>query len=236
MLAQHQRRYYFLVHGRVSDLPTKPSGTASAEVAALDPNWPPPRDQPPGRLGLVRAVDHDARRHQYAAGRLPAGQRSGELGALLADRPDGGVALTLGHDGQLVPDRPPESLSVRAAVRWVLGPLVWRVPATLAARLRSVCRRALDVKRRPGQDRRPALGQPAGWLHGTGGAGRIELWAATHPVLDDILLTTDPDEARELGYRAPVSLGYLEEGAPVTGTPGPAEVAIPWARHWGRRA
>jgi hypothetical protein len=56
-----------------------------------------------------------------------------------------------------------------------------------------------------------------------------------HPVLDDILLTTDRDEALELGYLAPEPLGFLERRAPVTGVVGTASVPIPWARHWGRR-
>ena len=146
------------------------------------------------------------------------------------------MPLELSPDGQPLLDLPADAPSAMRVVRWVAGPLVWRGVGTPAARVRSATRRALDAARRKTPDPRPALGQPAGWLHRTGGSGRLELLAAAHPVLDDILLTTDPDEARELGYRTPVALGFLEQRAPVTGSPGPAEVAIPWARRWGRRA
>jgi hypothetical protein len=77
--------------------------------------------------------------------------------------------------------------------------------------------------------------EPVGWLHATGGSGRAELWAAAHPVLDDVLLSTDRDEPGDLGYGAPVMLGFVERRAPVTGSIGAAEVSIPWARRWGRR-
>jgi hypothetical protein len=59
--------------------------------------------------------------------------------------------------------------------------------------------------------------------------------AAAHPVLEDVLLTTDRAEARELGYGEPVSIGFLEARAPVTGSLGTAASPIAWARHWGRR-
>ena len=126
IIAQHQRRLHLLMHGRVPDVPTTPTGVASAEVGGLDPAWPPPRDQPAGVVGLIRAVDHDARRHRYAVGRLPGGQRSGELGALLAERPADGVPLELSPDGQPLLDLPAEAPSAMRVVRWVAGPLVWR--------------------------------------------------------------------------------------------------------------
>ena len=250
MAAMNARRHHFLMHGRVSDLPHAPDGVASADIGPLDPTLPPPRDQPAGRAGLTRAVDHEARRHRYAAGSVPPGQRSGELGALLLERPEGGVPLRLDSDGKPLVELPDVPASARTAAKWVLAPLAWREQAKPTARVRSVARRAVDLRGRRSTNGRGANGgrrvdtpaaertataPPIGWLHRAGGPGRVELYAAAHPVLDDVLLTTDPGEARELGYADPVSLGFLEEGAPVTGTPGVARVGVPWARHWGRR-
>jgi len=235
MIAQRSRRFHHLLHGRLPDTPVAAAGVASSEVAPIDPAWPPPRGKPDGLLGLVRAVDYDARRHSYAAGALPAGHRTGELGALLAERPAGGLPLELDPDGRPALGRAAGTCSPGAAARWVLGPLVWRGRAAPAARLRSVARRGMDVMNRRGRDPKPAMAELAGWLHATGGSGRAELWAAEHPVLDDVLLTTDREEACDLGYSAPVMLGFVERRAPVTGSPGTKEVRIPWARHWGRR-
>lgn len=235
MIAQFERRLHFLLRGRVSDVSTARSGTASAEVGPLDPAWPPPREAAPGRIGLVRAVDHDARRHRYAPGGLPAGHRSGELGALLADRPAEGVPLVLGDDGMPRIGGVPAGASPGAVARWVLEPLAWRRAGPLTARLRSVARRTADATTgRRLQASGP--GRTAGWLHASGGNGRVELFVATHPALDDVLLTTDRAEALELGYRDPAILGFLEAQAPVTGALGPAAASIPWARHWGRRS
>jgi hypothetical protein len=241
MVSQRARRIHQLLHGRLPDIPVMAAGVASAELGAVDPSWPPPRDEQGGLLGLVRAVDYEARQHRYALGALPAGQRSGELGALLAERPEDGRPLDLDRDGR--PALAALSGSRRpgwARARWVLEPLLWRGEASPAARLRSVARRVIDAAcrhdaRRPDRDAAPTVAEPAGWLHASGGSGRAELWAAAHPVLADVLLTTDRDEPGELGYGAPVMLGFVELRAPVTGSIGPAEVPIPWARRWGRR-
>jgi hypothetical protein len=235
MLAQRARRIHHLLHGRLPDIPVAAGGVASSEVAPLDPSWPPPRDEPRGLLGLVRAVDYDARQHRYAAGALPAGQRSGELGALLAERPEGGLPLELGPDGRPALDGLAASRPRWALPRWVLEPLLWRDEAPPAARLRSMARRTMDSARSRGRDTQPVAAETAGWLHAAGGSGRAELWAAAHPVLDDVLLTTDRDEPGDLGYGEPVTLGFVELRAPVTGSVGAAEVPIPWARRWGRR-
>jgi hypothetical protein len=229
------RRTHQLLHGQLTDVATKAAGTASAEVGALDPAWPPPREVPGGLLGLVRAVDSDARRHRYAAGELPGGQRSGELGSLLREEPENGVPLVLDEEGCPALNEDPAGSALTVA-RWIGGPLVWRVKAAPAARLRSTARRAQDARRARtnGSVGEGATGgKPAGWLHRDGGDGRRALLAARHPVLDDVLLTTDPGEARRLGYGEPLTLGYLEPHAPVTGAIGPATVSIPWARHWG---
>jgi len=235
MVAMNARRLHFLMHGRVSDLPHSPTGVASAEIGPLDPALPPPRNQRAGVAGLTRGVDHDARRHRYAAGSPAPGQRSGELGALLLERPEDGVPLRLDSDGKPLVELAAGPASARVTAKWLLTPLAWRGQANAAARVRSVARRAADLRGRRRTNGHGAVGPPVGWLHRADGAGRVELFAAAHPVLDDVLLTTDPGEARELGYAEPVSLGFLEQGAPVTGTPGVARVDVPWARHWGRR-
>ena len=227
------RRMHQLLHGELSDVPTKVSGTASAEVGALDPSWPPPREPHDGLLGLVRAVDGDARRHRYAAGSLPPGQRSGELGALLRERPDDGAPLVLDADGRPVLEED-EPSSALAAARWIGEPMVWRTRAAPAARVKSAARRAKDAWTSRNRNSSDAAGKAAGWLHRSGGDGRVALLASRHPVLDDVLLSTDPGEARRLGYGEPRTLGYLEPHAPVTGVVGPAAVTIPWARHWGQ--
>ena len=235
MTGQRARRMHQLLHGNMPDIPAAPRGVACAEVAPADPSWPPPRDERAGLLGLVRAVDYDARLHRYAAGALPAGQRSGELGALLAEPPEDGLPLVLGADGRPALERLAAGRPRWARARWVLEPLVWGVQAAPVARLRSVARRAVDAARRRDRDARPAGVAPVGWLHATAGSDRAELWAAAHPVLDDVLLTTDRDEPDDLGYCAPVLLGFVERRAPVTGTVGAAELPIPWVRRWGRR-
>lgn len=235
MIPMFSRRTHQLLHGRPSDVPSKATGTASAESGPLDPSWPPPRDLPSGLLGLVRAVDREARRHRYAAGALPAGERSGELGALLEERPEDGAPLVLDGEGRPVLAGADGNGSARATAGWIAGPLLWRTEAPATARMRSVARRAKDSLRARRTTRDSAPGAPAGWLHGTAGDGRIALFAARHPVLDDVLLTTDPDEARDLGYGEPARLGYLASAAPITGVAGPASASIPWARRWGRR-
>jgi hypothetical protein len=238
-MSAHQTRWvHALTHGQVLELPPYEEGEAAAEVAPLDPAWPPPRELPDGRLGLVRAMDGSAARHRYATGAVPAGQRSGELGAVLAEQPPEGVALRLGVDGTpLVPLERAGRPRPRAAAAWVLAPLRWSDLVGPAARLRSSARRAVQAARSLLASRPPAEGggAAAGWLHGEDGPGRLPLLAAAHPVLDDVLLTTDEDEPRDLGYEEPILVGYLEAFAPVTGVLGLGYVDVPWASRWGRR-
>lgn len=83
------------------------------------------------------------------------------------------------------------------------------------------------------------LGSPparaaSAWLHGSAGDERLPLFAACHPALDDVLLTTDPDEPARLGYRRPRLLGYVEDCAPATGSRGVEPPALLWTRRWGR--
>ncbi len=67
-----------------------------ATVGFLEPHpvfpaAPPHVDAAYGLVGLVRSVDHGSRRLRYGIGTVPAGQLSGELGALL-DSPLGDCA------------------------------------------------------------------------------------------------------------------------------------------------
>jgi len=90
-----------------------------------------------------------------------------------------------------------------------------------------------DAYRAP---RRPAphSGEPAGYLEPAPGPGRVALYAATHPVTGDQLLTNDPAEPGDLGYAEPVLLGHLVAEAPVTGALGTARPRIEWASRIGQ--
>lgn len=212
-----------LVHGRPYS--TARAGAASAEVGPAGDDWPPPRGHPPGRLGLVRAIDHHAECHRYAAGRLPDGRRTGELGAVLAERPSGGVPLRLTAEGLPVVDGLPIGRSGRVA--WAAAPL-------RAGRLGDAARRSVAAVRaargRSGRGAPGAAAAPAGWLHAEPAPDRLPLLAARHPVLPDVLLTTSAAEAAALGYGPPLLLGHLEAIAPVTGALGPAATPVPWTR------
>jgi hypothetical protein len=74
-----------------------------------------------------------------------------------------------------------------------------------------------------------------GHLHTEEGDGRIPLWAGTHPVTGDQLLTGNRWEAVDLGYGEPTLLGFLEPSAPVTGSLGTARPRLPWASRFGQR-
>lgn len=208
-----------------------------AEVAPLDPSWPPPRNVAPGRIGLLVGVDEAARRHVYGAGSVPPGRYAGELGGLLAERPPKGVELRFDADAQpILADRPHSRLR---AARWALQPLRWRDLAGPLPRLRSSSKRGLDALRAarngggPDSLEPPPRAPASAWLHATGGDGRLPLFAARHPALDDVLLTTDADEPARLGYVEPQLLGYLEDCAPETGSRGIERPPLRWTRRWG---
>jgi hypothetical protein len=92
--------------------------------------------------------------------------------------------------------------------------------------------------RRAGAQRLGAAGgrRLLGHLHAAPGAGRVELFAAAHPVLDDQFITHHRIEATDMGYEQVVSLGFIGARAPVTGALGGRGVAIPWASRFGLRA
>ena len=100
-----------------------------------------------GSVGLVRAVDHDRRRHVYGAGALPEGDLAGELGAM-HDLPEpDSIPVWILADGMVVAgDRVPAAgrASLRATARWAVAPASWEGVATPAARARATARRTLS--------------------------------------------------------------------------------------------
>lgn len=229
-ITRHQTRLFRAIDAGRPIPPATVGRAPRAEVGELDPSWPPPRDVPAGLLGLAVGVDLPARRHVYALGALPPGTRLGELGAALADRPPDGVELRLDDAGRpVVPRLGDPRPSLAAAIRWALGPVGWR-GIGLQARVRSAGRRALEALRRPA---RSGNASATAWLHERPEPGHLPLYAARHPVLDDVLLTTEPERACSLRYEEPVLLGYLEPCAPVTGSLELAELRLPWAHRWG---
>jgi hypothetical protein len=184
--------------------------------------------------GLLRAVDRDLNRHRYAAGAPAPGAPAGELGALLAEDPGGGVALWLTPEGTpvLAGHPPPRSgAPLPRRLAWALAPLGFAgVPPRArargaAARLRNLAGPAPDAPK-------PAVA-PAGFLYAQPAPGRVPLLLADHPVLPDRLLTTRRAEAADLGYPEPVVVGHLVRAAPVTGTLEPPPCDVPWAHRFG---
>ena len=213
----------------------------------LDPTPPEPAaplrgESDHGLLSLTRHVDREARRHRYETCARAVRGEADELGALLDRATPGSEPVWLGHKGLLItrghqPSR--VNASRLAAARWIVDPLRWRGPWPAVARARAVTRRALDVLRVRGHPRGdsgdPCAGEPAGHLFAAPGRGRVPLYCAPHPVIEDQLLSTDRDEARELGYAEPTVVGYVAELEP-NGAPASRRITIPWASHFGARA
>lgn len=191
-----------------------------------------------GLVGLVKAVDHEQRRHHYAIGSVPAGELVGELGALAESELQGSIAAWI-VNGRLVTERhrPPATKPSPASVaRWTLEPASWSEIASLSARTRTVLRRgsigATRLALTPPQTPIPA-GDPAGWLFEGERPGLVALHVAYHPVTGDQLLTRSPQDAREMGYDAPEPIGYIRLAAPVTGDLSQNIFPVPWARRFG---
>lgn len=207
-----------------------------------------PRPMSPGALGidqtqgigLVRVVDRERHRHAYGADSLPRGELVGELGSLLRDPSEDSVPARLTADGRLQTDDHPLTVprpSLYRAIRWALAPAGWRRVAPSGARGRAILRRlVLSLRRLAGGRETGGDGGPVvGYLHRRAGAARLPLYAATHPVTGDQLLTTSPREPEDLGYASAELLGYLTAEAPVTGQLGLKAPALPWARRFGKR-
>jgi hypothetical protein len=65
------------------------------------------------------------------------------------------------------------------------------------------------------------------------GPDRVAIFSAIHPVTADQLVTRDPSEARELGYRSVRVIGYALALAVATGTLGRPRTAVRWAARFG---
>ncbi len=212
-------------------------------VGPLEADWGPPLDPPTLLVGLLRLLDRRGRCHRYAVGVLPSrvgAERVGELGALLREPNRDRVPVWIGPGGRLCTDRyapPPPDLHPRTVARWVLAPLRWPELAPSTSRLQEVARRAIDAvaaSRRKGGAATIA-GSPAGYLFSDGGDGLLPLYSAVHPVSGDQLLSTDERESTDLGFNAPVMLGFIKAAAPASGTLGVSRPHIPWASRFGQR-
>jgi hypothetical protein len=192
-----------------------------------------------GLVGLVRTVDLDARRHRYGVGAVPRGRLAGELGALFADPTGNCEPVWIDEEGDVFADRLADSNggpSVASMVRWTGAPLTWRREVPVAPKMRATARRAYDSARILMS--KPAIGssQPAaaaGYLLRTATAGTVPLYAGTHPVTGDQLLSTVEAEPRLLGYANVTLLGHLVAKAPATGTLGIVNPGVPWASRFG---
>lgn len=194
---------------------------------------PPPV---PELAGLIRTLDHD--RHVYRLAEPGPGLLVGELGSLLVQAGANSVPLWITPEGRVATQRSPAPgqtrAPTRAVLRWLLAPLLWRGQRGRASRLLAVPRRVALFSRRPAAGSQPA-GPPSGYLHASGGEGRLPLWTAVHPITGDQLLSTWRFDAVDMGYDAPTLLGHLEARAPVTGRLSNSQPEILWASRFGQR-
>lgn len=200
-------------------------------------------DAPPsntwGLLGLIRAVDRSQWRHRYGVGRMPEGQLAGEVASVRAAPGPRPVPVWVEGDGTFVTDRyrpPAVSPSLAARARWVLAPLRWPELLTLPGRVKATAARAVRVLRGPAERERSLPARPPdGYLDAAPGPTTIPLYAGTHPVTGDQLITSDLFELNDLGYADPVQLGHAVAAAHLTGRRGCDRLAIPWAARLGKR-
>ena len=199
---------------------------------------------------LVRLLHEDGKRHCYSVGSAPDTTVLRLLGGVRReptsewDQPvwlsDEGLLCTRGCAPSRSRARP------LAAARWVGSPLRWREWASLVRRVGMVARRAVQTPRYllagpPGGSARTATGpQPVGYLHTSPGPGRRALFAASHAVTGDQLLTLWPEEASKLGYESAAEIGYIAECSAddvgLSGRLSDDEVELPWAWRYGDRA
>ncbi len=217
------------------------------------PTFPPHATRPcHGMVGLLRCMDWTARKHVYRIGSAWPDEMVGELGGLHLTREPGSIPLWIDKSGRVVTEQclpeidPPY---VGQLLRWTLAPLAWRGFGHVRGRARAVVRRGLEgmrtllAKRREASaydDDEPHVAkfsrmnmQPLGYLYAEAAPGRLELFAAIHPVTGDQLLTHHVLEAADMGYGITVSLGYVVDQAPVTGTLTMRRVSVPWASRFG---
>ncbi len=218
-----------------------------------EPVFPPDaRLEGHGRVGLLRCLDPLARRHFYCVARArdaaAVGQKLvGELGALHLTAEPGSIAVRIDPPGRVGTDLycpQHKGPSLRRLARWAGAPAGWRGFGRVQGRARALARRSMDAtliatRRRTAryevtQDNdRLGGGTVVGYLYPQDGPGRLELFAAIHPVTGDQLLTLHRMEAADMGYGKAVSLGFVLEQALATGTHAMRRVAVPWASHFG---
>jgi glycosyltransferase involved in cell wall biosynthesis len=191
--------------------------------------------------GLVRSVDHGARRHRVALGEVPPGEGVEEIGALVDRDPGDGIPVWI-EDGRLrtaeyVPA--PHPFSPRRVLHWTTAPTGWRELAGPRDLAKAIARRSVEAARGAVAGRAAAAMPPAGpphaWLLRDAGPHRIAIISAVHPVTHDQLVSRDSSEVRELGYESPRIVGYALRVSPVTGSLGRGAAAVPWAEHFGLR-
>lgn len=209
------------------------------EPYPIHPRLPPHVEVTYGLVGLVRTVDRDARRHRYGAGWVPRGVAAGELGAMFRDATGDCEPLWIDDQGWVLTretahrnGRP----SLRSALRWTGAPLTWTSFSRPGPKLRASARRAYDSARMLAHTGATAASQPSeptGYLLRSPTSRTVPLYAATHPVTGDQLLSNSPSEPSSLGYRDIALLGHLVAEAPVTGTLGAIRPATPWASRFG---
>ena len=220
-----------------------------AEAAARDeaPSGDPRDDA--SLSPLVRLLHDDGRRHCYSLDPAPEASVLCLLGGVRRE-PTGewDKPVWLSDEGLLcTSDWAPSRARSRplAAARWVGSPLRWHGWASLVRRVGIVARRAVQTPRYllagpPGGSARTATGpEPAGYLHTSPGPGRQALFAASHAVTGDQLLTLWPEEASKLGYGDAAEIGYVAECSAddvgLTGRLSDDQVELPWTWRHGER-
>jgi glycosyltransferase involved in cell wall biosynthesis len=203
-----------------------------------------------GQAVLVRVLDYQSRRHRYRTAAsyeqpVGAGEVATPLGRLSTVQTRGAIAVRIDGRGRIATDRYSPTRSspdVRELAKWSLAPVRWRGFGHRYGRARAVVRRGGDSARLaagavthlgPGRAARPSEWLQVGFLYEDSAPGRTELFAATHPVLDDQFVTDRPSQASDMGYRDVQSIGYADEVAPSTRALANDRVAIPWASRFG---
>jgi glycosyltransferase involved in cell wall biosynthesis len=149
------------------------------------------------------------------------------------------VPVWIEPGGTLVTDRyRPAAVqpSLAARARWALAPLRWPDVLSLRARLKAAAVRVGRVARGPLRcDRTLPTRAPDGYLDSAPGPTSVPLYAGTHPVTGDQLITCDLFELGDLGYADPIQLGHAVAAAHLTGRRGCERHTIPWAARLGKR-
>jgi glycosyltransferase involved in cell wall biosynthesis len=221
---------------RLPEDPLLPEVEIGEHLGFLDPVPQRPREvhfaeRAVGLVGLLTAVDQEARRHRAALGEAPPGEGVFELGAASTSPLGGQVPIWI-EDGVLVtgPPAPPARPPLLGSARWMVAPLAWGDLGPTTARAKVSARRVLTAQRRLREPLPPPApaGEPHAWLFDRPGPGMLALFAAIHPVTGDQLLTRNVDLVAALGYGPARHLGFLRAFAPVTADLAEHPVATPW--------